>query len=351
MKRIAALLLALLLCLTPQAALAAAVPCLRLDTTTTTTDTAVITISLTNNPGFAACKLFLYWNTQYFSLSFYENTDGQGSLLGNDYNNSGYQFFLYSAINITGNGDLITLHLRVSSDTPNGYYPVMLAVSPKDCIKENGDTIAFTTLSGGITVDRDIGTGGGSEGGAGGSTSPYEPEPIKDTPNPLVCGGAALDCSRTLVLLGYGDGKPHEEDYLTRAQAATLIYRLLTPESLLITHSLYNTFTDVQTQQWFNEAVSTIANAGVVEGVGGGLFDPNSYLTWAQIVTIMSRFTAPQRIKLQSINVSGHWCEEYVQTAVFNGWLEDTAVFQPNALITRGDTVEYINNILATCGR
>jgi hypothetical protein len=121
---------------------------------------------------------------------------------------------------------------------------------------------------------------------------------------------------------------------------------LLTPDSLEAVHTLDNSFTDVQPEQWFNEAVSTIAFAGVVEGIGNNQYDPNSYLTWAQLVTVMSRFTEQQYIIIHKMNIQKHWCYCYVQTAVYNGWLTDSTDFSPDAYITRGETVDYINNVL-----
>ena len=97
---------------------------------------------------------------------------------------------------------------------------------------------------------------------------------------------------------------------------------------------------------WCSRYISTIAKAGIVAGVGNGSFYPNGKLTWAQILTVLSRFTEPKACALQHIQYDG-WAVEAVQTAVALGWIEDSADFDPNAIISRGDFMELVNGVLA----
>jgi len=168
--------------------------------------------------------------------------------------------------------------------------------------------------------------------------------PLENTPR-LVCGSAVIDSSRMIVLLGYGDGQQHRDDLLTRAQAAQIIHRLLTTESAAQLYTLQNSFTDVPAEAWYAEAVSTIANAGVVVGCGNGLFCPDDNLTWAQALTILARFVEPQEYELQYIRYEG-WALDSIQTAVALGWIRDSAEIVPDALITRGQMADLINLVL-----
>lgn len=172
-----------------------------------------------------------------------------------------------------------------------------------------------------------------------------KPTPTAPTPA-LACGNAALDTSRSVVLQGFGDGLLHLEDSLTRAQMATILYRLLDEKSIAEYETAEAFFTDVPVDMWCNRYVSTIAKAGIVAGVGNGSFYPNGKLTWAQILTVLSRFTEPKACTLQHIQYDG-WAVEAVQTAVALGWIEDSADFDPNAIISRGDFVELVNGVLA----
>lgn len=168
----------------------------------------------------------------------------------------------------------------------------------------------------------------------------------KPTPAPaLVCGNAVIDLSRSVVLQGYGDGLLHLEDSLTRAQMATILYRLLDEKSIAEYEAAEAAFTDVPADMWCSRYISTIAKAGIVAGVGNGCFYPNDKLTWAQILTVLSRFTEPKACALQHIQYDG-WAVEAVQTAVALGWIEDSADFAPNAIVSRGDFMQLVNGVL-----
>lgn len=176
---------------------------------------------------------------------------------------------------------------------------------------------------------------------------PAVSKPKLTAPAPaLVCGNAVLDTSRSVVLQGYGDGLLHLEDSLTRAQMATILYRLLDEKSIAAYETAEAAFTDVPADMWCSRYVSAIAKAGIVAGVGNGSFYPNGKLTWAQILTVLSRFTEPKACALQHIQYDG-WAVEAVQTAVALGWIEDSADFDPNAIISRGDFMELVNGVLA----
>lgn len=161
----------------------------------------------------------------------------------------------------------------------------------------------------------------------------------------LVCNGAAIDASRTIVLLGYGDGLLHEDDSLTRAQLATVIYRLLNEESIALYSNTGLAFVDVAADAWYAPYVKVIQAAGIVNGVGGGRYDPEGMVSWAQILTILSRFVEPQEYTLQHIQYEG-WAQEAIQTAVVFEWIEDSADFDPDAVISRGELVQLVNSVL-----
>ena len=162
----------------------------------------------------------------------------------------------------------------------------------------------------------------------------------------LACNGAVIDTSRTVVLLGYGDGLLHEDDPLTRAQLATIIYRLLDDESIALYGNAQVVFADVAADVWYAQYVKVIQAARIVNGVGGDRYDPNGIVTWAQVLTILSRFMEPQEYALQHIQYSG-WAQGAIQTAVALGWIEDSADFTPDAVISRGQLEQLINGVLA----
>lgn len=182
-------------------------------------------------------------------------------------------------------------------------------------------------------------------------TDTHKPqEPSDSPPAPaqpsLVCNGATIDVSRSVVLLGYGDGLLHRDDFLTRAQMATVIFRLLDDDSIALYRNAQLTFVDIPANAWYTDYVRVIQAAGIVNGVGGGRYDPEGLLTWGQTLTILSRFVKPQEYALQYIQYDG-WASQAIQTAVAYGWIEDSAVFAPDAVISRGQLETLINGVLA----
>lgn len=169
------------------------------------------------------------------------------------------------------------------------------------------------------------------------------PEP--ETAPALACGDAIIDVSRSVVLLGYGDGLLHLEDYLTRAQMAAIIYRLLDDTSVEDYDIRDSVFDDVSPDAWYCRYVSTIARAGIVFGVGSGKYNPDAPLTWGHIITVLSRFVEAEEYELQNIQYDG-WALNAVKTAVALGWIEDYVSFNPDAYITRGEFVAFMNSIL-----
>lgn len=181
----------------------------------------------------------------------------------------------------------------------------------------------------------------------------YRPsKPIVTIPEPepapaLVCGDAVIDTSRSVILEGYGDGLLHLEDNLTRAQMATIIYRLLDAESIEMYDDADSAFDDVASDAWYCRYVSTIARAGIVCGTGNGNYSPDAPLTWGHIITVLSRFVEPEDYELQNISYDG-WALQPIKTAVALGWLEDSPAVDPDNLITRGEFMSFVNSVLET---
>lgn len=174
-------------------------------------------------------------------------------------------------------------------------------------------------------------------------TKPVAPEP-QPAPS-LICNNAVIDTSRSAKLQGYGDGLLHEDDSLSRAQMATIVYRLLDDESVAALSVPSSSFTDVDASAWYAPFVLALADAGVVGGTGNGYFAPDSPTTWVQLLTVLGRFVERQECALQHIRYDG-WARPAIETAVALGWIEDSAEIVPDDVITRGEAVELINMVL-----
>lgn len=165
----------------------------------------------------------------------------------------------------------------------------------------------------------------------------------------LSCGSATLDTSKPLVLLGYSDNQLHENDPITRAQMAVLLYRSLTAESKAAFSENTSIFDDVENEAWYYDAVVALSSAGVINGCDG-LFHPNDNLTWGQLVTLLTRFVEPKTATMQNgVTYSEHWAYDNLVTAVAYGWIDDAAVFAPDRIVTRAEVVDFVNSIFESC--
>ena len=147
-------------------------------------------------------------------------------------------------------------------------------------------------------------------------------------------------------LLGYEDGTVRPEGSITRAEVATIFFRLLTDESRDKFWSQTNDYTDVPADAWYNNAVSTLSNAGILDGYEDGTFRPDGNITRAEFATITARFLeASYDGGNRFPDIDGHWAAEYINEAanagIVDGYPDGT--FQPQQFITRAEAVTMVN--------
>ena len=150
-------------------------------------------------------------------------------------------------------------------------------------------------------------------------------------------------------IIGYPDGGVHPEATITRAEVATIFFRLLSDEVRADFMTDENDFTDVKPGDWFNRAVSTMAAMGVVKGYPDGSFNPNGKITRAEFAAIAARFdengdTTPADFS----DIADHWGMEEISIAANNGWVLGYTdnTFQPDKLITRAEAMTLVNRVL-----
>ena len=150
-------------------------------------------------------------------------------------------------------------------------------------------------------------------------------------------------------IAGYEDGTVRPDGNITRAEVATIFFRLMTDEYRETCWSTSSGFTDVTAANWYNNAISTTANAGWVSGYPDGTFRPDAYITRAEFATIAARFLSDVYGGTSMFtDISGHWAEDYINRAAAAGWINGYAdgTFRPNAYITRAEAVTLINRML-----
>ena len=137
---------------------------------------------------------------------------------------------------------------------------------------------------------------------------------------------------------------------ITRAEVATIFFRLLTDESRAHYWSQANPYSDVGTGNWFNNAISTLSNAGIITGYPDGTFCPNAPITRAEFAAIAARFSEVIYNGGNSFTdvPENHWAARYIALAEYLGWINGypDGTFKPEQSITRAESMTLINRVL-----
>ena len=150
-------------------------------------------------------------------------------------------------------------------------------------------------------------------------------------------------------IVGYEDGSVQPEGDITRAEVATIFFRLLTDESRNEFWSQTNDYTDVPADAWYNNAVSTLSNAGIIDGYEDGTFKPDGNITRAEFATIAVRFfEATYDGEDLFSDIAGHWAQDYINEAanagIVDGYPDGT--FRPQQYITRAEAMTMVNRTI-----
>ena len=156
-------------------------------------------------------------------------------------------------------------------------------------------------------------------------------------------------------IIGYPDGTVRPQGTVTRAEVATIFFRLLTDKSRDFYWSQENNFSDVSETDWFNNAVSTMSNAGILNGYPDGTFRPNQPVTRAEFAAIATRFheegrdgVSQQYFKKYFKDVDqDDWFAAAVNLAYELGWAAGyNGEYRPEDNMTRAEAVTMINRIM-----
>ena len=176
---------------------------------------------------------------------------------------------------------------------------------------------------------------------------PVDPDP---TPDPDPGDKPELNTEdHYAYIVGYEDGSVQPEGDITRAEVATIFFRLLTDESRDEFWSQTNPYSDVSEDDWYNNAVSTLTNAGIIDGYEDGTFKPNGNITRAEFATIAVRFfEATYEGENLFPDIDGHWAQDYINEAanagIVDGYPDGT--FGPQKLITRAEAMTMVNRTI-----
>ena len=174
------------------------------------------------------------------------------------------------------------------------------------------------------------------------------PQPQRPYPDLQWVGPELNTADHFNYIIGYPDGTVHPTHNITRAEVATIFYRLMTKESREAYLAVINGFSDVEKADWFNVQVSTLSNAGILMGYPDGSFRPNANITRGELTAVITRFVKQFGGTAPFSDVDGHWAYDNIAMAAAKGWIKgyDDGTFRPNIQITRAETFAMVNRML-----
>lgn len=150
-------------------------------------------------------------------------------------------------------------------------------------------------------------------------------------------------------VIGYPDGTVHPNGQITRAEVATIFFRLLRDEVRDGAFTTSNSYSDVAYGKWYNNPISTMSALGIITGYPDGTFKPNKPITRAEFAAIAARFDETQSGKSATFSdVIGHWAAKEIGIAYYNDWIKGypDGTFKPDQNITRAEAMTLINRVL-----
>ena len=181
-----------------------------------------------------------------------------------------------------------------------------------------------------------------SSGGGGGGRKPTVTIP-DDVPTGL------NGDDHFAYIVGYPDGNVKPGGNITRAEVATIFFRLLTEDVRTANSTQSNSLSDVSRGQWFNHAISTLSSMGIVKGNPDGTFDPDAPITRAEFAAIAARFDDKNTNTTSNFSdIASHWAKDEIGVAANKGWINGypDSTFRPDQYITRAEAMTLVNRVL-----
>ena len=218
-------------------------------------------------------------------------------------------------------------------DKPNsGYHAGAWDTSPYDNYKVQKDTVFTYTYA---------------KNSSGGSSGSHHRRPTVTIPDDVPTGLNGDD--HYAYIVGYPDKTVRPQNGITRAEVATIFFRLLTDETRNANSTKSNSYSDVAAGAWYNHAVSTLSAMGIVKGDSYGKFNPDAPITRAEFAAIAARFDDKANTTTADFSdIASHWAKNEISAASNNGWITGypDGTFRPDNKITRAEAMTLVNRVL-----
>ena len=279
-----------------------------------------------------------------YVLHYYQNgEDGQSN-----------ECFVWDINVNVSNFDRVQLTYTVKLTNPQSQKGTTYGVYDPNGKKQTANSSLYTNLSATLKPVNSNGVKGadeaflkptvsytikGSSGGHGGGTVTI--------PDDVPTGLNGKD--HYAYVVGYPDGMVYPQKNITRAEVATIFFRLLKDETREANMTKSNGYNDMKDGAWYTCAVSTLSKMGIIKGYEDGSFKPDASISRAEFAAIAARFD-PDGDKTPATfsDVSSHWAKDEISIAANHGWIKgyEDGSFKPDQKITRAETMTLVNRVL-----
>ena len=137
---------------------------------------------------------------------------------------------------------------------------------------------------------------------------------------------------------------------ITRAEVASIFFRLLTDEMRETYLTSESSFSDVKAGDWYNTMVDTLTEMGIIKGYADGTFRPNAPITRAEFAAIAARFDSTDITGKSAsfTDIANCWAKSEIERTAILGWTNgySDGSFRPNNNITRAEVATLVNRVL-----
>ncbi len=144
------------------------------------------------------------------------------------------------------------------------------------------------------------------------------------------------------IVDGVGGDKYNPDSILNRAQFCALVVRMVGLEDKVAVNSYKTLFTDVKPGAWYTGYVNLAYSEKLVNGYGNGKFGPDDSVTYGQVATILLRL-----LGFTENDIGKAWPTDYTNFA-HELELDKGLALSAYSTVTRGQTAELLYNTLET---
>lgn len=147
---------------------------------------------------------------------------------------------------------------------------------------------------------------------------------------------------------GYSNGTFAPDADITKAEAATIIARIVTDGN--IPSGIPTSFADVSLGDWYYDAITYLENKGIFKYISGTKLNPNAKITRGELAEIIHRTAKTQAKNTTEFKdvSSSHPYYEAICSLEAKGLLKgyEDGTFRPDDTITRAEVITLINRVL-----